>query len=156
LRRFDSLASEPNNPTAWAVTSRSNDDLPHVSHGPLKRAQLEQRDDFSGLVHLVDGIVHRCDEILNIAPVEGGDERSSQRGQHLTGQLIGFGLALGYFLAALCHIFASCEQCPQSNSASNGHLSVANEELEEALFPGHQGTKPTSMDPPRVNVLRKN
>jgi len=126
---------------------RSNDDLPHILHGLLKRAQLEQRDDFSGLVHLVDGIVHRCDEILNIAAVEGCDERSPQRSQDLTGQLIGFGLALGYFLAALCHIFASCEQRPQSDSASNRHLSVANEELEEALFPGHQGTKPTKHGP---------
>jgi len=70
-------------------------------HGPLKRAQLKQRDDFSGLVHLVDGIVHRCDEILNIAAVEGCDERSSQRGQDLTGQLIGFGLALPYLALTL-------------------------------------------------------
>jgi hypothetical protein len=36
----------------------SNDDLPHVLHGPLKRAELEQGDDFSGLA-LVDGIVRR-------------------------------------------------------------------------------------------------
>src|SRR3954453_17672157 len=143
LRRFDSLASEPNNPTAWAVTSAARTMISPMSCMGRSNAQLEQRDDFSGLVHLVEGIVHRWDEILNIAAVEGCDERSSQRGRDLTGQLVGFGLALGYFLAALCHIFASCEECPQSDSASNGHLRVAGEELEEALFPGHQGTKPT-------------
>jgi hypothetical protein len=70
--------------------------------------------------------------MASFAAVQGCDERSSQRGQDLTGQLVGFGLALGYFLAALCHIFASCEQCPQSDSASNRHLSVAGEELQRS------------------------
>jgi hypothetical protein len=62
-------------------------------HRALEAAQLEQRNGSGSLVHLVDGVVHRRDEILDIAAIERRDEGPPQRGENLARQLVGLGLA---------------------------------------------------------------
>ena len=47
-----------------------HDDVAHLAHLGLEGAHLEQRDRLGGLVHLVDGVVHRGDQVLDVAAVE--------------------------------------------------------------------------------------
>src|SRR4029077_18395353 len=121
---------------------RLNDDLAHLLHVGLKTAQLEQSNDLRGLVHLVDGVVHRRDQVFDITPVEGSYERFSQRGHDLTRYLVCFVLASRYLLATAQHIVISLQQGPKRLSGSKRYPSMASEEVEESLLFGHQSPKP--------------
>src|ERR1700760_2916751 len=46
----------------------------NLAHRRLEDTDLEQDDGLGGLLHLIDGVVHRCDQVLDIAAVERGDE----------------------------------------------------------------------------------
>jgi hypothetical protein len=50
--------------------------------------QLEQSNDLGRLVHLVDRIVHRRDQVLDVAAIERGYEAFSQAGHHLARDLV--------------------------------------------------------------------
>ena len=70
--------------------ARAIDDDRRISlHRRLEAALLEQRDRLGGLVHLVDGVVHRLDQVLDVAPVERRDEGPAHREQHLVRHLVG-------------------------------------------------------------------
>src|SRR6266478_30953 len=121
---------------------RLNDDLAHLLHVGLKTAQLEQSNDLCGLVHLVDGIVHRRDQVFDVASVKGGDERFSQRGHDLTRYLVCFVLASRYLLATAQHIVISLQQGSKRLSGGKRYPSMASEEVEESLLFRHQSPKP--------------
>jgi hypothetical protein len=91
---------------------------------------------------LIDGIVHRRDQVFDIASVKGGDERFSQRGHDLTRYLICFVLASRYLLATAQHIVISLQQGPERLSGSKRYPSMASEEVEESLLFRHQSPKP--------------
>jgi hypothetical protein len=54
----------------------------------IQAAHLEQQDGLGSLVHLVDGIVKRRDEILDVGAIERGDKRAPHCGQHHPGELV--------------------------------------------------------------------
>jgi hypothetical protein len=112
----------------------------------LKTAQLEQSNDLRGLVHLIDGVVHRRDQVFDIASVKGGDERFSQRGHDLTRYLVCFVLASRYLLATAQHIVISLQQGSKRLSGSKRYPSMASEEVEESLLFRHQSPKPAQHD----------
>src|ERR1700747_733623 len=125
---------------------RLNDDLAHLLHVGLKTAQLEQSNELRGLVHLVDGIVHRRDQVFDVAPVEGSYERFSQRGHDLTRYLVCFVLASCYLPATAQHIVISLQQGPERLSGSKRYPSMASGEVEDSLLFRHQSPNPAQHD----------
>jgi hypothetical protein len=75
------------------------DDAAHLLHMRLEAADLEQHNRLRGLVHLVNGVVHRGYKVLNVRPVERRDEGAPNRYQHLAGNLVGLGFPLKNLLA---------------------------------------------------------
>jgi hypothetical protein len=61
----------------------------HFAHRRLEGSHLEQNDGLGGLLHLVDGVVHRGDQVLDVAAVERGDESPAHRGEDLAGDIVG-------------------------------------------------------------------
>src|SRR4029077_9876075 len=91
---------------------------------------------------LIDGIVHRGDQVLDVGAVERRDEGAPHRGQNLAGDLGGFGFALENLLAVALDAVAALQQAAQRLGAGDNDGGVPGEELEEPLFPGHQRLKP--------------
>ena len=54
-----------------------------AAHLGLELGRLEQHDGLRRLLHLVDGVVHPPDQVLDVAAVEGGDEGAADRLDHL-------------------------------------------------------------------------
>ena len=93
---------------------RLQDDLAHLLHLRLEAAHFEQRDGLGGLVHLVDGIVQRADQVLDVGAVERRDEGAPHRGQHLPRNLVGLVLATENLLAMQCStVIAALQQAAQ-------------------------------------------
>ena len=66
-----------------------DDGVRHVPHLRRERGHLEQPDRFGGLLHLIDGIVHRGDQVADVAAIERRDEGAPNRNQHLAGGDVG-------------------------------------------------------------------
>ena len=62
--------------------AHSTSSVAHFAHRRLEGAHLEQHHGLGGLLHLVDGVVHGGDQVLDVAAVERGDEGAADRGQH--------------------------------------------------------------------------
>ena len=121
---------------------RLHDDVAHLAHLRLEAFDLEQVDDLGGLVHLIDGVVHRRDQVLDVGAIERRDEGAAHRDQDLAGDFVGFGLALENLLAVALDAVAALQQSAQCLGAGDDDGGVPREELEEPLFPGHQRLKP--------------
>ena len=121
---------------------RLHDDVAHLPHLRLEASDLEQVDDFRGLVHLIDGIVHRGNKVLDVGAIERRDEGTPHRGQDLAGDFVGFGLALENLLAVALDAVAALQQSAQGFGTGDDDSGMPREEVEETLFPGHQRLKP--------------
>jgi len=104
--RFDiPLASEPNNPNSLGRSPRPLETMisPMSCMGRSNALSSNKRDDFSGLVQ--SGRWQSSIDVMRslISPRSRGCDETfvSARSGTLTGQLVGFGLALGYFLAGI-------------------------------------------------------
>src|SRR5712691_4040582 len=75
-----------------------HDRIRHLLLLRRERALIEQHDGLGGLLHLIDGVVHRGDEVLDVAAVERSDEGAPHRNQHLAGNVVGFLLAIHHGL----------------------------------------------------------
>jgi len=73
---------------------RLQDDGGHLLHRRLELTHFEQHDDLGGLVHLVDRIIHRRHQILDVGAIERRDEGPADGGQDLPRNLVGVGLPL--------------------------------------------------------------
>src|SRR3954454_22478 len=113
-------------------------DLPHRR---LEAADLEQHHGLGGLLHLVDGVVHRGDQVLDVAAVERGDEGAAHRGQHLTGDVVGIVLELVDALAIDRRLLAPVEHALERDRALDHGLGVAVEQVEEPFFLGQESAK---------------
>jgi hypothetical protein len=105
-------------------------------------AHFEQGYAFCGLVHLIDGVIHRCDEILDVAAVERRDEGAAYRSENLARNFVGFGFAREDLPAIMLDAVAVVQQAVQFLGASDHKLCVAREQLEKALFLRHQCLEP--------------
>ena len=66
-----------------------DDGVAHLAHLRLEVLHLEQHDRLGGLLHLVDRVVHRRDQVLDVAAVEGRDEGAAHADQHFAGDVVG-------------------------------------------------------------------
>ena len=121
---------------------RLHHDLAHLLHLRLEAFHLEQGDGLGGLVHLVDGIVERVDQILDVGAVERGDEGAAHGGQHLARDLVGLRFALENDLAIMLDAVAALEQSVQRLGARDDNGGMPHEELEEPLLLRHQRLEP--------------
>ena len=71
-----------------------DDDVAHLAHPRLEVVCSNKVDGLGGLVHLVDGVVHRLDQVLDVAAVERRDEAATDGQQHLAGDVVGAVLEL--------------------------------------------------------------
>ena len=109
--------------------------LPDLAHRRLERAHLEQDDGFRGLLHLVDGVVHRRDQVLDVAAVERRDEGPAHRGQHFAGDAVGIVFELIDALAEYRGLLAALQHVLQGLSALQDGLGMTREQVEKPLFP---------------------
>jgi len=118
------------------------DDLAHLLHARLKSAHFECHNCLGGLIHLVDGIVHRRDEILNVGAVEWRDEGTANSDQNLPGYLVGFRFALENLFATRLDLIAAAQQSAKRFGTGDNDGRVLFKKLEEALFARHERLKP--------------
>ena len=122
----------------------------HLPHRRLEAPDLEQHHRLGGLLHLVDGVVHRGDQVLDVAAVERRDEGAAHRGQHLAGDVVGVVLELMDALAVHHRLLAALQHALQRERALRDRLGVTGEQIEKPLLLREKGAKPTQhgMSPP--------
>src|SRR5262245_29831744 len=122
---------------------RAEDDrVRHLLLLRCERALVEQHDGLGGLQHLVDGVIHRGNEILDAAAVERGDEAAADRDQHFAGDIVGVVLAIYHHLVLARNGVAALQHVAQRLGAGGDGIGMAGEQIEEALVPRQQGMKP--------------
>ncbi|MNW16930.1 hypothetical protein D3C71_2159500 [compost metagenome] len=67
---------------------RLDDFLTHLPHQRVEIGLFEQADGLHRLVHHVDRIVHRLDQILDVTTIERRDEASADSQQHVAGNIV--------------------------------------------------------------------
>src|SRR6266550_14943 len=116
--------------------------LAHLLHLRLETAHLEQRDDLRGLVHLVDGVVERADQVLDVGAVERRDEGPAHRDKNLPGDLIGLIFEREDLLTAILDLLAAIQQAAQSLRAGDHQARVLLKQLKELVLLGHYCLEP--------------
>ncbi|MCY1514798.1 hypothetical protein D9M68_493510 [compost metagenome] len=86
------------------------DNRTHFAHAGVEGLLLVEPDCLDGFVHHVDGIIHRLDQILDVAAVEGGNERTADRQKHFGGNMIRFIFERDDPVALFLEIVATGEQ----------------------------------------------
>ena len=120
-----------------------DDGVGHVLHLRRERGHVEQPDRLGGLLHLVDGVVHRGDQVADVAAVERRDEGAPHRDQHVARDIVGVLLAIHHRLVVAGDRVAAFEHGAQRHGARHHRVRMLREQLEEALFLRHQGVEPT-------------
>ena len=120
-----------------------DDDVGHFLHAGGERALVEHHDGLGGLLHLVDGVVHRGDQVLDVAAVERRDEGAPDRDQHLAGDVVGVLLAIHDGLVVDRDGVAAFEHGAQRLGAGYDRIRMPGKEIEEALLPRQQRVKPS-------------
>src|SRR5437868_8214349 len=113
-----------------------HDQRPHFPHRRLEGPDLEQDHRFCGLLHLVDGVVHRGDQVLDVDAIERRDEGAAHRGQHLPGNAVGVVLELVDALAEHRRLVAAAEHALQRFRALHHDAGLTGKQVEKPSFPG--------------------
>ncbi len=136
-----------------------HDRVRHLLHLRRELCHLEQHDTFGGLLHLVDGVVHRGDQIADIAAVERRDEGAAHRDQHLARDVVGVLLAVHDDLIIGLHCGTALQHGAQRVGAGHHGLRMTRKQVEKALFLRHQGVKPAhhgELHRPRIGSSNAN
>jgi len=96
--------------------------------------------------NLVDGVVHRGDEVLDVDPIERRDEGAAHRGQHLAGNAIGLVFELVDALTIDRRFVAAAQHVLQGFRPLHHRHGMAGEQVEKPLLPRQKGPKPTQHD----------
>ena len=91
---------------------------------------------------LIDGIVHRGDQALNVGPVERRDERRAQAQKHFAGNAVGFMLKIEDILEAGLELVAAGDHFAQGDRRFDHHGGVSLEGGEKGILARHQSLKP--------------
>src|SRR5258708_6196994 len=91
----------------------------------------------------IDCIVHRGDQVLDIAAVERRDEGAAHRGEHLAGDIVGVIFKLIDALTEYRRLLAAAQHALQRQRALHDRLGVAGKQIEKPLILGEKGAKPT-------------
>src|ERR1700684_3485428 len=112
---------------------------PHFAHRRLEGADLEQHDSLRRLLHLVDSIVHRRDQVLDVAAIERRDESTPHRREYFTRDIVGIVLELIDALAEDRRFLPALKHALQRERALLHGLGVFGEKFEKALLFGKEG-----------------
>src|SRR3954464_7293038 len=118
----------------------------HLLHLTLEALHLEQRDGLSGLVHLVDGVVERADQVLDICAIKRRDERAPHRQQNLPRDLVGLILERENFRPAAFDRFAAFQEAAQCLRARDHERRMLLKEVKELVLLGHDRLEPAEHD----------
>jgi hypothetical protein len=77
------------NGTAPHEIGTLNKDSANLTHRRLEDPHLEQHHRLGGLLHLVDGVIHRSDQVLDVTAIERGNESPPDRGENFPSDLVG-------------------------------------------------------------------
>src|SRR4051812_14760764 len=113
----------------------------HFPHRGFEGSDLEQDHGLRGLLHLVDGVVHRGDQILDVAAIERRDEGAADRGQHLAGDIVGVVLELVDALEIDQGFLPASQNALDRVRALHDRLGVAGEKLEKTVLLREKSTK---------------
>ena len=91
---------------------------------------------------LIDRIVHRGDQALNVGPVERRDERRAQAQKHFAGDAVGFVLKIEYLLEAGLELVAAGDHFAQRYRRFDHHGGVSLEGGEKGVLARNQSLKP--------------
>src|SRR5882757_818450 len=115
----------------------------HFPHRRFEASHLEQHHGLGGLLHLVDRIVHRGDQVLDVAAVERRDEGAAHRDQHLAGNVVGIVFELIDALAIHQRLLSALQHLLERQGALRDRLGVPGEQVEEPFLLGEKSAKPT-------------
>ena len=104
-----------------------DDDVAHLLHLRGEVINLEQDDRLGGLLHLVDRVVHRRDELADAAAVERRDERPPYRDQHVARDVVRLLLAAHDLLAIRRDRVATVEHRAQRQRALQNRVGMSRE-----------------------------
>ena len=116
--------------------------LTHLLHLALEALHLEQRDDLRGLVHLVDRVVERADEVLDVGAIERRDEGAAHRNQHLSGDFIGLIFQREDLRTAVLDSLAAFREAAQRLGARHHKAGMLLKEVKELVLLGHDRLEP--------------
>ena len=91
---------------------------------------------------MIDGIVHRGDQALNVRPVEWRDERRAQAQKHFAGNAVGFVLKIKDILEAGLKLVVAGDHFAQGDRSFDHHGGVSLEGGEKDVLARHQSLKP--------------
>ena len=83
---------------------------------------------------MIDGIVHRGDQALNVGPVERRDERRAQAKQHFASDGVGFVLKIQDLLESGLELVAAGDHFAQGHSRFDHHGGVSLEGREKDVL----------------------
>jgi hypothetical protein len=95
------------------------------------------------LAHSTSSVIHRGNQVLDIAAVERRDEGPAYRGQHLAGDIVGVVFELVDALAENRGFVAAAQHVLQGQRALHDRLGMPGEQVEKPLLLGQKGAKPT-------------
>ena len=93
--------------------------------------------------HLIDGIVHRGDQALNVGAVERRDKGRAKPEQHVARDGVGFVLELQDLLEAKLDLIAAGEHVAQRPGAVDNHRRMPLKQGVELRLARHQFVKPS-------------
>ena len=93
-------------------------------------------------MHLVDRVVHRGDQVTDVAAIERRDECAANRQMRLAGDGVGLMFLTTDFLTADEHAVAAVQQVAQGVRSGDERLRMPLEKIEEALLSRHERLKP--------------
>jgi hypothetical protein len=143
LTRVALLPMELNSGTASSTSFAVKNNFAHLLHLRLETTDLKQDNGLCGLVHLIDGIVHGGNEILDICPIERRDKGRPNRYENFACNVICLGLSLENLLAIILDRVATLQQPAQRFGTGDDDSRVFLKERKETLLLGHERLKPT-------------
>ncbi|MNU62313.1 hypothetical protein D3C71_515390 [compost metagenome] len=109
----------------------------HLPHQRIEARLFEQPNGLHRLVHHVDRIIHRLDQILDVAAIERGDEAATNRKQYVAGNVVRTILECDDALAIRLDIL-SVEKLAKRFGRLHDGPRMFGKHVEELVFARHQ------------------
>jgi hypothetical protein len=105
---------------------------------------------------LIDSVIHRCDQLLNVFPIEGRDKRRAKAQKNFVGNIVGFVLERQNLLKAQLELIAVDDHSAQSDCRFKENCCVPLEYRKEDILARHQSLKPSQHRAPLVRSAMMN
>src|SRR5215207_217728 len=124
-------------------TGALDDRVADLAHRRFERAYVEEGDRLRGLLHLVDGVVHRRDQVRDVAAVEWRDEAAANGDQDLARDVVRIMLAVHHGLTMMRHGLAALQHVAQRLGPGDEQVRLLGEKRKEAFLFRHQSPQPS-------------